>query len=88
MTDVGEGYGIPYRCLLPQRVEGLLIAGRCLSADHVAFASTRNVPACALTGEAAGLAAALAAQGGHWPRTLDVGTLQRRLSERGIKLGI
>jgi glycine/D-amino acid oxidase-like deaminating enzyme len=87
MIGVGKGYGIPYRCLLPKGVEGLLTAGRCISVDHVAFASTRNVPACALTGEAAGVAAALAARDGRSPRDLDVGRLQAALAARGIVLG-
>lgn len=54
------GYGIPFRCLIPEGIDGLYVAGRCVSADEVAFGSTRNVPACATTGEAAGAAAALA----------------------------
>lgn len=87
MLGVGSGYGIPYRCLLPQKVEGLLLAGRCVSVDHIAFASTRNVPACALTGEAAGLAAALATQKGCTPRSLDVRMLQQALTASGVLLG-
>jgi hypothetical protein len=46
MDDVEEGYGIPFRCLVPEGIEGLLVAGRCISVDEIAF-STRNVPACA-----------------------------------------
>jgi len=88
MLGVGDGYGIPYRCLLPQKVEGLLTAGRCISVDHVAFASTRNVPACALTGEAAGVAAALAIQKGCAPRKLDVQTIQDALTKHGVLLGV
>lgn len=84
---VGSGYGIPYRCLLPRGVEGLLTAGRCISVDHVAYASTRNVPACALTGEAAGVAAALAVRGGGSPRAQEVGKVQAALAARGIVLG-
>ncbi len=87
MLGVGSGYGIPYRCLLPRGVEGLLTAGRCISVDEIAFASTRNVPACALTGEAAGVAAAMAVRDGSVPRRQDVGALQRALVARGIALG-
>ncbi len=85
---VGEGYTVPFRCLLPRGVDGLLIGGRCLSADEVAHASTRNTPVCALTGQAAGTAAALAATSGVAPRQVEVGILQKRLVEAGIPLGL
>jgi hypothetical protein len=53
-------YEIPYRCLVPLGVEQLLVAGRCISADHVAHGRARNMPACMATGQAAGIAAAVA----------------------------
>ncbi len=87
MLSVGRGFGVPYRCLLPKGVEGVLVAGRCISADEVAHGSTRNVPVCALTGQAAGTAAALAARAGLTPRQLKVGDLQVRLAQQGIVLG-
>lgn len=62
MQSVGPGFGIPLRCLAPQGLDGLFVAGRCISADDIAFASIRNVPACASTAEAAGAAAALCAR--------------------------
>ena len=65
MDNIGEGYGIPFRCLIPETVKGLLMAGRCISVDEIAFGSTRNVPACAMTGEAAGIAAAQAPRPGR-----------------------
>src|SRR5262249_37312464 len=52
-------YEIPYRCLVPQLVEQILVAGRCISADHAAHARSRNMPACMATGQAAGIAAAV-----------------------------
>ena len=85
---VGNGYTVPYRCILPKGIEGLLMAGRCLSADEVAYASARNTPVCALTGQAAGTAAALAAHAGLPPRQVEVVVLQRRLAEAGIPLGL
>ena len=56
----GDWYEIPYRCLLPKKVKGLLLAGRCVSADRDAFASLRVMATCMYTGEAAGAAAAMA----------------------------
>lgn len=54
-------YRIPYRSLLPQRIRNLLVAGRCISVDHRVHHATKEIPACFATGEAAGIAAALAA---------------------------
>ena len=48
----GETYQIPYRCLLPKAVDGLLVAGRCLSADHDAHASVRSMGQCMAMGQA------------------------------------
>ncbi|MDW7658792.1 MAG: FAD-dependent oxidoreductase, partial [Bacillota bacterium] len=63
----GGSYGIPYRCLVPDRVANLLVAGRCLSASHEAHGSTRIMATAMATGEAAGTAAALALASGQLP---------------------
>ncbi len=85
---VGESgvYGIPYRTLLPQRVEGLLVAGRCFSATHDAHASARSMGTCMAMGQAAGTAAATAAAAGTMPRSLDAGELRDRLRSDGALL--
>ena len=88
MQSVGAGYGIPYRCLLPRDVDGVLLAGRCISVDAAAFASTRNTPACALTAEAAGVAAAVCASKGLLPREVDVSEIQGVLRDQGVVLGV
>ncbi|MGH2534422.1 MAG: FAD-dependent oxidoreductase [Thermomicrobiales bacterium] len=75
----GEVYGIPYRSLLPLQVEGLLVAGKCLSASHDAHASARNMAQCMAMGQAAGTAAALAVETGRTPRAIDRGQLRDRL---------
>jgi hypothetical protein len=79
----GDTYQIPYRCLLPQSVEGLLVAGRCLSADHDAHASVRSMGQCMAMGQAAGAAAALASAQGLPPSELPVEKLQSSLREIG-----
>lgn len=55
-------YEIPYRCLIPEKLDGILIAGRCISATREGLASMRVMPTCMFTGSAAGSAAALAAK--------------------------
>jgi hypothetical protein len=79
---------VPYRSLLPQRVDNLLIAGRCMSAEQNAMVQLRLIPVCFATGQAAGTAAALAAREGVAPRDLDVTMLQRDLEGQGMALGL
>jgi hypothetical protein len=82
----GELYAIPYRCLLPQGVENVLVAGRCLSASHDAPASVRSMGQCMAMGQAAGTAAALAAASGVAPAALSIDRLQSRLVAAGALL--
>jgi len=84
----GAAYDIPYRCLLPKGVEGLLLAGRCLSASHDAHASVRSMGQCMAMGQAAGLAAAQAASTGNSPRAIDVRQLQTDLLRLGAILEV
>jgi hypothetical protein len=84
----GAAYDIPYRCLLPKEVEGLLLAGRCLSASHDAHASVRSMGQCMAMGQAAGLAAAQAASTAKSPRGIDVRRLQADLLQLGAILEI
>jgi hypothetical protein len=80
----GGAYQVPYRILLPKGVEGLLLAGRCVSADRVAFGSIRQQAGCLVTGQAAGVAAALAAQGGISPRMVGRVALQNALRAQAV----
>jgi hypothetical protein len=80
-------YSIPYRCLLPRGLEGLLVAGRCISGDAVALASYRVQSHAMAIGQAAGVAAALAAKLDLTPRALDVARLQQHLRAQGANLG-
>ena len=75
----GESFAIPYRALLPKGLDGLLVAGRCISCDERAFGSIRLMPCCAVTGQAAGTAAAFSALNGVTTRGVDLEMLQRRL---------
>ncbi|TMC83970.1 MAG: FAD-dependent oxidoreductase [Chloroflexi bacterium] len=74
-------YGIPYRCLLPQGVEGMLVAGRCFSATHDAHASARSMATCMAMGQAAGTAAAQSVRSKTTPRSVDVAELRSCLLE-------
>jgi hypothetical protein len=82
----GESYGIPYRCLIPQNLENVLVAGRCVSTDRAMQASIRVMPGCYITGQAAGAAAALAARKEITTRQVKVSELQKLLKEMGAYL--
>ena len=79
-------YDIPYRCLVPLKVNGLICAGRDISATHLALASVRVMGPAMCLGEAAGKAAALCARDGVQPRELDVRKLRKALLDEGVYL--
>lgn len=84
-TPVPEGrsYGIPYRCLIPKGYDGILFAGRCISASQEAQGSVRVMPPSFSIGQAAGTAAALAVIHGTSVREVDIALLQKTLVRFG-----
>ncbi len=82
----GEAYDIPLRCLLPQGVEQLLVAGRCISGTHEAHSSYRVMPISMATGQAAGVCAALAVRSGKPPRRVPAAEVRRELLRQGAIL--
>jgi 2-polyprenyl-6-methoxyphenol hydroxylase-like FAD-dependent oxidoreductase len=87
LTELDQPYDVPYRCLVPERIDNLLVAGRCISGDHVALSSYRIMSHCMAMGQAAGTAAALAAASNTAPRDIDTGELRRALTENGANIG-
>lgn len=82
----GDSYGIPYRALTVCGLSNVLTAGRCISTDRSMQASVRVMPGCFITGQAAGCAAALAAQGTCNTREISMPTLQQMLKKLGAYL--
>lgn len=82
----GESYGIPYRILTPKGIANILVAGRCVSTDRSMQASIRVMPGCYITGQAAGVAAAMASQSTCDIHNVDVADLQSKLKEMGAYL--
>lgn len=78
-------YTIPYGCFVPQKIDGLFLAGRCISGTHMAHSNYRVMPICANMGQSVGVAAALCVKNGLQPRDLPVELLQQRLCELGVK---
>ena len=79
-------HDVPYRAIVPEKVDGLLMAGRCISATHVAAAAGKSMGNCMATGHAAGVAAALCAKQGTVPRALAVAELQAALRADAVDL--
>lgn len=77
---------VPYGALVPERLDGVLAAGKHISCDTNSHGFMREIPQCWLTGQAAGTAAALAADAGVLPREVDVGRLQSLLIAQGVPL--
>lgn len=77
---------IPYGCLVPERLDGLIACGRHVACDPNSHSFLREIPQCWVTGQAAGVAAAMAARDNAAPRAVDVQELQRALLGRGVIL--
>jgi len=80
-------FQIPYGCLVPSKLDNILAAGRCVSADFQLADTLRLIPICWVTGQAAGVAAALCIQDKCKPREVNTGKLQSILRQQGAYLG-
>jgi len=83
----GSYYGVPYRSLIPLGIDGLLLAGRCISADSTAAGAIRVMPPCMAMGQAAGTAAAMSAKENISVRDVEISNLQDMLRNNGVYLG-
>jgi ribulose 1,5-bisphosphate synthetase/thiazole synthase len=81
-------YHIPFRSLLVKDSRNMLVAGRCMSADQLALSSARVMPTCAMMGQAAGIAAAIAVRDGCDPRDTDYMEVRRTVEQRGANLSL
>ena len=77
---------VPYRSIVPEQIDYLLAAGRCISASHEAAAAGKSIGNCIATGHAAGIAAALSSKEKKPPRELDVKKIQEILRNDGVDL--
>jgi len=82
----GESFGLPYRCLTPHGLKNVLVAGRCISTDRLAYGSVRIMACCLNTGEAAGIAAVLASADSADVHAVDPKVLRRKLKSYGAFL--
>jgi hypothetical protein len=87
LPTTGRYFHVPYRAILPQDVENLLVAGRCVSAERLASTATRQMTCCCVTGQGAGVAAATSIKDGVTVRDVDVAAVQARLEAQDVRIG-
>jgi hypothetical protein len=86
LPTTGRYYQIPYGALVPQRVENLLVAGRCIAGDEISHASIRSMMCCTVTGQGAGVAAAVSIKDGVNVRDVSIARLQAELIRQGVRI--
>ena len=86
LPTTGRYFQVPYGILVPRKVDNLLVAGRCVAGDQVSHAATRNQMCCAVTGQAAGVAAAVSFKVGMTTGAVDVARVQAALKSQGVRL--
>lgn len=84
--SIKSGHAYPYRCMLPKEVDPLLVAGRCASLTHLGLTVCKSMGNMMGIGQAAGVAAAIAAETNVTPRNLDIKAVQARLREMRVPL--
>jgi hypothetical protein len=85
LPTTGRYFQIPYGCLVPD-IDNLLVAGRCVSGDMVSHAATRNMMCCTVTGQAAGVAAAVSLKLGISTKNVDIQKIQEELIRQGVRI--
>jgi len=79
MPSTGRYFQVPYGIMLPQKIENLLVAGRCVAGDKVSHAATRQMMCCTVTGQGAGVAAAVSLKAKVSCREVNISTVQTAL---------
>ena len=86
LPTTGRYFQVPYRSLVPKRIGNLIVAGRSIGGDKVSHASVRNMMCCTVSGQGAGVAAAVSVRDGQPFDGLDVGKVQAELKRQGVRL--
>ena len=86
LPTTGRYFQVPYGVLVPQHVDNLLVAGRSVSGDDIAHCAFRNMSCCVLTGQGAGVAAAVSLQEGSTTQNVSISRVQQALRAQGVRL--
>src|SRR5580698_665264 len=85
LPTTGRYWHVPYRALVPKGVGNLLVAGRCIGGDNISHASSRNMMCCAVSGQGAGVAAAVSLQRDEPFDRLNIAAVQKELARQGAR---
>ncbi len=86
IPTTGRYFQVPYGIILPQKVENLLVAGRCVAGDKISHAATRQMMCCTVTGQGAGVAAAVSLKQHVTCRQVDISQVQKSLQRQGVRI--
>ena len=86
LPTTGRYFHVPYGIIVPQKVENLLVAGRCVAGDKISHAATRQMACCTVTGQGAGVAAAISIKEKMTCRNVDISKLQKNLKKQGVRI--
>ena len=86
IPTTGRYFQVPYGIMVPEKVDNLLVAGRCVAGDKVSHAATRQMMCCAVTGQGAGVAAAVSVKDKSSCRQISVNKLQTALNKQGVRI--
>jgi hypothetical protein len=86
IPTTGRYFQVPYGIMIPQKVENLLVAGRCVAADKISFAATRQMMCCTVTGQGAGVAAAVSVKDGVECGKVDIKKVQKAIEKQGVRI--
>ncbi|GAB4340291.1 MAG: putative intracellular survival FAD-dependent oxidoreductase IbeA [Candidatus Abyssubacteria bacterium] len=86
LPTTGRYFQVPYGIVLPQKVDNLLVAGRCVAGDRVSHAATRQMLCCAVTGQGAGVAAAVSLKDNVVCRRVNISKVQSALKRQGVRI--
>jgi hypothetical protein len=88
LPTTGRYFQVPYGIMVPQKVENLLVAGRCVAGDRISHAATRQMMCCTVTGQASGVAAALSIKEKNHCSQVDIASLQKALAKQGVRIKV
>jgi len=86
LPTTGRYFQVPFGIMVPQKVENLIVAGRCVAGDRVSHSATRQMMCCTVTGQGAGLAAALSIKDKVSCSQVNIASLQKALSRQGVRI--
>jgi len=86
LPTTGRYFQVPYGCLVPHAVDNLLVAGRCVAGDKISHCAMRNIMACTVTGQGAGVAAAVSVREGTSTGSVDITMVQDELEKQGVRI--